>query len=243
MVPSSAPIGVVDVILAPAGLEHRVVRAACNANAAGAPAVHAIPLGPAAVAAQLRQWLAAGTVFPPGSRILLMGLGGALAEGLQVGEAVLMQDCGQLPEASDIRWLFGHRELNAALRRAAPALRPVRLLTSTTVVCSRREKLELHQRTGADVVDMEGFPAMEMLSAAGHRLAIVRVVSDDSHHDLPDLSAVISASGSLRSGPLLLAFLKRPLGALRMIRGCFQALRVLGGLTHQLLDSEAQRAA
>jgi nucleoside phosphorylase len=164
-----------------------------------------------------------------------MGLGGALADGLQVGDAVLMQECGERSAAPAVRWLPCHRELNAAVSRAVPVARPARLITSAAVVCSRREKLELHRRTGADVVDMEGFIAMEMLSAAGHRLAILRVVSDDSRHDLPDLSAVVSASGSLRTGPLALALLRRPLGAVRLILGSMRALRTLGALTHQLL--------
>jgi hypothetical protein len=82
---------------------------------------------------------------------------------------------------------------------------------------------------------MEGFTALEILAAAGHHLAILRVVSDDRRHDLPDLSAAVSASGSLRPGLLLLAFLKRPLPAVRLILGSLQALRVLAVLTHQLV--------
>jgi hypothetical protein len=244
MEPHSTQQGVVDLILVPNGIEHRLVRAAVSrGGGAAAPAVRAIPVGPAALSAHLRQWLASDPPLKPGSRILLMGLAGALSERLQVGDGVLVADCGQLDGAGQMRWLPCDSALIAALGATPAQLQLARMFTSAAVVCSRRDKLQLHDRTGADVVDMEGFIALEMLAEAGHQLAIVRVVSDDRRHDLPDLAAAVSPSGSLLKGPLLQALLKRPLPAVRLMLGSIKALRALAALTHQLLGTASTSAA
>ncbi|MFQ6538424.1 MULTISPECIES: hypothetical protein [Aphanothece] len=243
MQPPSAQNGAVDLILVPSGIEHRVVRAAVSRGGSAAPAVQAIPLGPAALSAHLSQWLASDPTLKPGSRILLMGLAGALGERLQVGDGVLVELCAQLGGAGQIRWLPCDPALTAVLGATPAQLQRARLFTSAAVVCSRREKLQLHAQTGADVVDMEGFTALEMLTAAGHQLAIVRVVSDDRRHDLPDISGAVSSSGVLLTGPLLLALLKRPLPAVRLMLGSVRALRALAGLTHQLLGTASPSAA
>lgn len=58
-------------------------------------------------------------------------------------------------------------------------------------------------------------------------IAILRVISDDCHHELPDISAAIAADGSLRVATLMLSFLRRPLAALRLIRGSLRGLKAL----------------
>ena len=187
--------------------------------------------------------MASGDVFTPGSRILLMGLGGALSDRLQVGDGVLIEACGQQVENQGIQWTSCDRALTTAIANRAPALQSGRLITTAGVVCNSRDKQQLGLHTGADVVDMEGFTALKILTDSGHSLAILRVVSDELSHDLPDLASVVSPSGVLQPRPLLLAFLKRPLAALRLIRGSLQALGALGQLTRQLFDADEHRLA
>jgi len=66
----------------------------------------------------------------------------------------------------------------------------VRALTSDHIVWSAAEK-PLGQSYNAEVVDMEGFAALEVLSQAGV-VAMLRVISDDCEHDLPDLTSALS---------------------------------------------------
>lgn len=172
-----------------------------------------------------------------------MGFGGALSDRLQVGDGVLIEACGQKSDGKEIHWRSCDRALTTAIAQRAAGLQSGRLITSAGVVCSSREKQRLGLQCRADVVDMEGFTALEILTAAGHSVAILRVVSDELSHDLPDLASVVSPSGSLQPGPLLLAFIKRPLDAVRLISGSLQALRALGNLTHQLFVADERKSA
>jgi nucleoside phosphorylase len=224
----------VDVILVPEGFELRVVEASIKKTALTAPRIEAIPIGQAAQARHLDQLLDSGRVFPPGSRILLMGLAGALAEGLNVGDGVLIHDCGRQLSATEICWKSCDPALTDTIANTGKGIKSGRLITSDVVVCRSRQKQLLSLQTHADVVDMEGFTVLEILSAAGHQVAILRVVSDDRDHDIPDLSTVVSATGSIQVIPLVLAFLQRPVAACRLIIGSLQALRTLSSLTHQL---------
>ncbi len=234
---------VVDVILVPEGFEHRSVQHCIKRSSPPLPVVLAIPIGPAALSAHLHQWIGSGNVFNPESRVLLIGLGGALSDRLHVGDGVLMEMCGQQLDGKDTHWISCDRALTAAIANRAGGLQSGRLITTAGVVCSRLEKLRLGRETQADVVDMEGFTALEILSVAGHHVAILRVVSDDRDHDLPDLALAVSPSGSVQALPLLLACLKRPLAAIRLISGSLQALRALSLLTQQLFGDAARREA
>jgi hypothetical protein len=107
-------------------------------------------------------------------------------------------------------------------------------LTSDRVIHWAREKQQLAKAYGAEVVDMEGFAALQVLTEAGIPVAMVRVVSDDCGHDLPDLSAAFDAEGYLQPLPLALQFLRDPIAAARLVRGSLQGLRVLERVTAQL---------
>ena len=233
----------VDILLVPEGFEHRIVQQGVNKSSGPMPLVLAIPIGPAALSVHLHQWIDSGTLFPPGSRILLMGLGGALSDRLQVGDGVLIEACGEQIENRAIRWTPCDRALTTAMANRVPTLQSGRLITTAGVVCNSREKQQLGLHSQADVVDMEGFTALKILTEAGHSVAILRVVSDELSHDLPGLGSVVSPSGSLQPGRLLLAFLKRPRAALRLISGSLQALRALGLLTRQLFEADERRLA
>jgi hypothetical protein len=232
-----------DVLLVPEGFEHRTVLQCLNRSSLPVPLVLAIPIGPVALSGHLHQWIKSGNVFKPASRILLMGLGGALSDRLQVGDGVLINECGQASDGNEIQWTSCDHGLISAIASRAEGIQTGRLITTDCVVCNSREKQRLGLQTQADVVDMEGFTALAILTAAGHHVAILRVVSDDLNHDLPNLATVVSPSGSIQPLPLLLAFVKRPLAAWRLINGSLKALRALGLLTHQLFVEDARSAA
>jgi len=78
---------------------------------------------------------------------------------------------------------------------------------------------------------MEGIAVLELLQQAGIKVAMLRVVSDDATHDLPDLGATINSQGQIQPISLALTFLRQPLGAARLIQGALRGLKVLQEVT------------
>jgi len=86
------------------------------------------------------------------------------------------------------------------------------------------------------VVDMEGYAAWEVLQKSGMSIAMLRVVSDDSSHDIPDLTAAYDTNGSLQILPLILGLLRQPIAAKRLISGAMEGLKVLQEVTEVLFQ-------
>lgn len=227
--PDSFPI---SAILVPQGAEYRSVCQGIRRCAAPSPIVIPLPIGPSAVHHFLKaQSDAEWTRFP----LLVMGLCGSLAPRYCVGDAVLYQQCLDLS---------GHESANQPCDRDFTAWLQTRLhlpvvpaLTSDRIITSAQEKQQLAQIHRADVVDMEGNAILTALPHA--RLAMLRVVSDDCHHDLPDLTPALSPAGELLPGKLAIALLRRPIAATRLIRGSLHGLKVLQTLTATLLSSKS----
>jgi hypothetical protein len=112
----------------------------------------------------------------------------------------------------------------------------VKALTSDRVISSATEKHHLFQMSGADVVDMEGFAILEFFKQAQAPVTMLRVVSDDCYHDIPNFTSALSPDGSLQPLPVAIAMLRQPIAATRMIRGSLRGLRVLEQLTTLLFS-------
>jgi len=238
----------VDIVLVPAGFEHLIVRASIGLTLLPSPVVLSIPTGPVATANYLRKMIESGTFFKPASNILLIGLAGGLSPDLRAGDRVLIEECGSYHQFDQFdqlsaRWLSCDHSLFKFLIKNLPAVKSGRLITTDSVVCESKDKLNLWRQSGADVVDMEGFIALKLLSESGHHVSILRVISDDSNCDLPDIESVVSASGSLVLLPLVLSFLRRPRVSIRFIVASLTGLRSLFVLTAQLFGSKSSRAA
>ncbi len=140
-----------------------------------------------------------------------------------IGSTPLLQVCD-----SELTTLLHHK-----LKQRVPL---VRALTSDRLIFSAQEKRHLAQIYDTQVVDMEGFAALEVLTQAGVAVAMVRVISDDSHHNLPNLTSALSPEGSLQPLPLAIGMLRQPIAATRLVRGALHGLRVLQNLTTQLFS-------
>ncbi|MDY6781496.1 MAG: phosphorylase [Cyanobacteriota bacterium] len=215
-----------DTILVPRGAEYRAVRRGLQPIFPTLP-IWAIPVGLRAT----KQYLQNAIATQKPSRILLLGLCGSLQPHLGVGDVVLY-DCCLYGDADSARQQPCDRQLTAMLaERLGKQVTRVRGLTSDSLVVSADRKRALEQLYQADVVDMEGFTVLQQFNAIGTSVAMLRVVSDDSHFDLPDLSAAIAtAEGRLKPLPLALKLLGQPRASARLIRGSLKALRVLQGL-------------
>ena len=216
----------VQVILVLAGAEYQAVIRGLK-GARSVPSVVPIPAGPIAFRAFLATW--EGRSCFADQEILLMGLGGGLSPKYRVGGAVLLEqvwsDVGRDGEGGGDGGVFQcDRALTDALAQR------LRIPTGTGVMCDRvvttvAEKGRLGDRYQADVVDMESAVLLDTMPQA--KVAILRVISDDCSHDLPDISGTIGPDGTLRADVLALSFLKKPMAALKFIRDSLQGLNAL----------------
>jgi nucleoside phosphorylase len=207
------------IIVVPQGAEYKAVCRGLTSKQTVIP----IPMGSQAVTRYLS---ACQDKWNPYAKVLVMGLCGSLRDRFQVGDIVLYSECvyqTQLLQCDSFTAeLYAHLQDKVSL---------VKGLTSDRVVCSAKEKLHLSEISGADVVDMEGFAALEFFQQAGVEVAMLRVVSDDSGHDIPDLTSAINSDGSLQALPLAMSMIRQPIAATRLIRGSLQALKVLEEVT------------
>ena len=218
----------VDAILVPQGFEYQAVCRGLKQSHGVRPPVLPILIGCHSLTNYLTWQTKDG--LPP--TVLLMGLCGSLQPQWEPGRVVLYQSC--INESSPGQRRYCNLELTALLHKRLPNADRVISLTSDRFIWSSAEKQDVGQRYQADVVDIEGFAALDVLQAAGIEVAMVRVVSDGLHHDLPDLNRAIDAHGSLHPLPLALSFLKQPMAASRLIRGSLTGLTKLQQVTTEL---------
>ncbi|MBN3898150.1 MAG: phosphorylase [Nostoc sp. NOS(2021)] len=218
----------INTILVPQGAEYKAVCRAFRGVTGSIPTVIAIPVG----MKPLLKYLQQGQFLAPKSRVLIMGICGSLSDRYKVGDIVLYQDCVYQGKQQECDRTFT-AQLHSSISEKVSL---VKSMTSDRVIWSAAEKRRLGETLAADVVDMEGFTALEFFNAAGITVAILRVVSDDCQHNIPDLTPAINSDGSLNPLALAIAMLRQPLAATRLIRGSLTALKVLEQVTNLLFS-------
>ena len=164
-------------------------------------------------------------------QVLIMGLCGSLSPQYSVGDIVLYQACikDNLSVATD-------ETLTAAIKQQLnPHIPLVTALTCDRVITSTSQKKSLARNYAATVVDMEGFTYLQTLQSQGVSVAILRIVSDDIHHNLPDINYAIDQNGQIATLPLLISMLRKPLAAIRLIKGSLQGLQILQQVAGKLV--------
>ncbi|MDZ8053565.1 MAG: phosphorylase [Aulosira sp. ZfuVER01] len=227
----------IQLILVPQGAEYKAVSRGLTRVTSSNTTVVPIPVGVKALSAYLHKLQQDGRLRnQPQAKVLLMGLCGSLSPSYPVGKIVLYENCVYQGNVRECNGTFT-AQLYSALKTHISALDLVKGLTSDRVLCSAVEKRQLGETLGADVVDMEGFAVLEFFHQVGASVAMLRVVSDDCQHDIPDLTSAISPDGSLKPLPLTLTLLRQPIAATRLIRGSLQGLKVLEEVTALLFSS------
>lgn len=232
---------IVQAILVCQGAEFAAVRRGLRTVQGPKPIVLPMPIGPVPVREYLKTCQQEGRLSH--SPVLVMGLCGSLIPRYAVGDAVLYQSCTNLSQSQ-----MCDRSLTDQLASQLSATLPdnfqgwrngerlVKAITSDRILCSASEKQSLATTQGVDVVDMEGCIVLEMLHQLGIVVAMLRVVSDDCHHDLPNLAPALDASGTLRPLPLAIALMRQPIAAARFIQGSLRGLKTLQMLTTALFS-------
>ncbi|MBC5794698.1 phosphorylase [Sphaerospermopsis sp. LEGE 00249] len=224
----------INTILVPQGAENQAVCRGLSRVKGLQPQVIAIPLG----MKSLYQFLEKNCqhLNQLNQRVLLMGLCGSLNEHYKVGDIVLYRDCMYQRNLQKCDRTL----ITEIYNQLGDTVAFVQGLTSDRVISLAAEKQNLHLQSGADVVDMEGFTFLEFFQPLGISTAILRVVSDDTLYDIPDLTTAISADGSLQPLPLALTFIRKPLAATRLIRSSLQALKILETVAYCLASSSTR---
>jgi hopanoid-associated phosphorylase len=170
--------------------------------------------------------------------IISLGIGGALAPGLQPGDwVVATKVVGDGAEwSTDLAWMTA---LATALSASTGPI-----LGSNAMLLKAVDKAAVHARTGALAVDMESHIAARMAQALGVPFAAARVISDPADHDLPPAVTVgMAPDGAMALGPVLLALLKNPLqlpALIRTGRDAETAFRALGQFQRAALPGESR---
>jgi uridine phosphorylase len=219
----------IDTIFVPQGPEFKAVQRGLN-RAGAKVALYATPMGPHALKGCLEQWLK--TEFRGLSQrtpyVLLMGLCGSVSPSLGVGDRVLYRSCVDAQASNSVASLPCDAALVTTLQeRLENAVTVVTSVTCDRMIHRASDKQALAQRYGVDVVDMEGHAFLSALDSTGISAGMLRVVSDDALHDLPDLSAAMTEAGTLNPTKLALSMMRQPRNALRLIQGSLSSLKQL----------------
>ena len=97
---------------------------------------------------------------------------GSLSQRYTVGDVVLYQDCVYQTKVQACDRTFT-AEISSRVQEKASL---VKSLTSDRIISSSAEKRHLGETSGADVVDMEGFAALEFFNASGVKVAMLSVM-------------------------------------------------------------------
>jgi purine-nucleoside phosphorylase len=228
----------IDAIFVPQGPEFKAVRRGLNRTGVKV-ALYATTMGPHAIKGCLEQWLKTEfRNFAHSPCVLLMGLCGSVSPSLGVGDRVLYRSCIDAQASNSVASLPCDAALVTTLQeRLENAVTVVTSVTCDQMIHRASDKQALAQRYGVDVVDMEGHAFLSALNSTGISVGMLRVVSDDALHDLPDLSAAMTEAGTLNSAKLALSLISQPRNALRLIQGSLSSLKQLENAAADLFMS------
>ena len=222
----------IDVIFVPQGPELNAVQRGLNRANARVKLI-AVSMGPQAIQGSLEQWLQDDEedgyrAFKSPPAVLLMGLCGSLSPDLAVGDWVLYQNCTDVSSAEFVPTIACNAAVLLTLQeRLQNSVSTVTSATSDLMIHRAADKLALARRCQAAVVDMEGYAFLKTLESTGVSAGMLRVVSDDSFHDVPDLSAAMTEAGTMDPVKLGLRMAAQPISALRLIQGSLKGLKQL----------------
>lgn len=233
----------VNAIFVPQGAEFKAVqRGLKRSGALASMLLYATPMGPQPTGQFLEQWLQKnrtqlgdgssvldGLSVLGGPSVLLIGLCGSLTAQLNVGDRVLYQSCidGRVPPPSAPVLPCDESLLQALQERLSSSVTQVTGLMCDRLVHLATQKATFAQQYPAKVVDMEGYAFLEALQSTDIKVGMLRVVSDDAQHDVPDLAAAMTDTGELKPLALASSMILQPRRALRLIRGSLAGLKAL----------------
>ena len=123
--------------------------------------------------------------------IISAGLGGALRDGLRVGDIIVGQWVLSLKRNERKRLFCDINRLSMDFMKGG-------ILTENSFIHDPDEKRRLYHQTGALSVDMETWGVVEAAEVYGRPVISIRSISDDNRVELPDMRHFYSSGGELR---------------------------------------------
>jgi hypothetical protein len=152
----------------------------------------------------------------PQGRLVSFGIAGALSSELPIGTVI--DATRVVDESGAVLWEGGPL--------GAKAARTGTILGAGRIVDDPAERARLHERTGADAVDMESGP----LARSGRLVGCLRAISDTPTRRLGGVAEGAKPSGEVDVLGFLRGFVRQPLVTLRAAFGARRALRSLEAL-------------
>jgi hypothetical protein len=149
----------------------------------------------------------------PDGPLVSFGLAGALRDDLVAGTVI---DATRVVDGDgSVLWEGGPLGVSGAQEGT--------ILAAIAIVDDPEERLRLHERTGADAVDLESGP----LARSGRLQGILRAVSDTPSQPLNGMATGVKRNGSYDWPALARAFARHPRGSVRTARTARRALTQL----------------
>jgi hypothetical protein len=152
----------------------------------------------------------------PEGRLVSFGIAGALSGDLPIGTVI--DATRVVDESGAVLWEGG--PLGAA------SARPGTILGASRIVDDPAERARLHERTGAQAVDMESGP----LARSGRLTGCLRAISDTPTRRLGGVAQGATVDGRVDVLGFLRGFLREPVVTLRAALGTRRALKALEAL-------------
>ena len=150
---------------------------------------------------------------PDGERLVSFGIAGSLRADLPVGTVI--DATRVVDESGIILWEGG--PLGAARARTGT------ILGADRIVDDPSERARLHERTGADAVDMES----ATLARTGRLAGCIRAISDTPTSRLAGLAHAVTIGGRLDYRGLVSGFVREPVATVRAAGNARRALKAL----------------
>jgi nucleoside phosphorylase len=152
----------------------------------------------------------------PEGRLVSFGIAGALSADLPIGTVI--DATRVVDESGAVLWEGGPL--------GAVSARPGTILGASRIVDDPAERARLHERTGAEAVDMESGP----LARSGRLVGCLRAISDTPSRRLGGVAQGATAEGSIDALGFLRGFVREPVVTLRAALGARRALKRLEAL-------------
>jgi hypothetical protein len=152
----------------------------------------------------------------PEGRLVSFGIAGALAPDLPLGTVI--DATRVVDESGAVLWEGG--PLGAARARTGT------ILGASRIVDDPAERARLHERTGAEAVDMESGP----LARSGRLVGCLRAVSDTPERRLGGVVRGATPAGEIDALGFMRGFVREPVVTLRAVFGARRALKSLEAL-------------
>jgi nucleoside phosphorylase len=170
--------------------------------------------------------------------VVIIGLCGGLTADLPEESIVLYDACVSTEEGS--RRLACSSALTSSAARILEsshvAHKRVTGVTSSRIAINRAEKSALATH-GAQVVDMESYPILDVALLAGVPAIVLRVVSDALDRNLPNFNRALKESGGLDNRKALSVAIGSPVATFRLLAANKRAMQRLSGAVEAVLKA------